>query len=117
MEDKCPKAQLQVVATVDNPADQNKSALYSCRVGKGYLRFGDDKPVNAEPDADGRYTIKILVDCTTMESYFFVNGGKNPVITRKPILINKTQNYVTFGDGSVAVEGKCRIFDISVNAF
>ncbi len=116
LDENCTKAQLQTTIIVD-AVEEGKSYLYGFRFGKDHFRFLDEAPLPVRPDANGRIHVLLLIDRENDKAEIFFNHSLFPALVHKALKINRGNPTITFGDGSVAVEGSCRFYGAEVKVY
>ena len=116
LDENCAKAQLQTTIIVD-AVEEGKSYLYGFRFGKDHFRFLDEAPLPVRPDANGRIHVLLLIDRENDKAEIFFNHSLFPALVHKALKINRGNSTITFGDGSVAVEGRCRFYGAEVKVY
>ena len=110
------KAQLQVAAWSKNH-NRDIYGLYSYRLGDGFFTFADLEQKKFPVAADGVTRVKLIVDAINGTSDIYINGMKDPIQRDAALNLKNGSNIVNFGDGTVAVEGACELFDVKVNVY
>ena len=111
-----PKGQLQVGAWVKHHKS-NSYGLYAYRLGDGFFTFADNAQKKFEVAPNGVTDVRIIVDAINNSSDIYINGVKEPTQRDKSLNLKNGANTVNFGDGTVAVEGACELFDVEVKVF
>ena len=116
-DENCPGPQQQTLITLNGP--DGKGILWGFRFGKDHVRFLDEKPVAIAPDADGRVSVKIIVDVANQTAEVYPQGSRAPVLSKKAFKLNAPASTVSvsIGDGSSAVKGICELYIMDVKLY
>lgn len=104
--------QLQALIILDGIA--GKSNLWGFRFTEKSVRFADDAEVTFPVAPDGKVTGKIIVDPKSGASEVYIGSSNTPVLRHRPIVVNRTNEVVSFGDGSVAIKGETLLHDAKI---
>ena len=104
--------QLQALVTLDGTA--GKSNLWGFRFTGNSVRFVDDAPVRFPAAADGKVTGRIVVDPASGAAEVYIGNSDTPILRHRPIVVNRTNAAVSFGDGSVAIKGETLLHNAKI---
>ena len=111
----CPKAQLGGMVILNAP--DGKSQLWGYRFGRDYVRFLDEGICKFTPSADGVVRCRMLVDPRKGVADLYVNGSEKPVLRNRAFITAGREQCVSFGDGSVAIEGMCELYGATATLY
>ncbi|MBR7127208.1 MAG: hypothetical protein IKD09_01325 [Lentisphaeria bacterium] len=117
LDNNTPKGQLQVATWAKHSQKDDVYGLYAYRLGDGFFTFGDNEQKKFPVAADGVTDVKIIIDAKKNASDIYINGVKEPIQRDNALNLKVGTNTVNFGDGTVAVEGECELFDVSVKVY
>lgn len=111
----CPKAQLGGMVILNAP--DGKSQLWGYRFGRDYVRFLDEGICKFTPSADGVVRCRMLADPRKGVADLYVNGSEKPVLRNRAFITAGREQCVSFGDGSVAIEGMCELYGATATLY
>lgn len=115
LDPECAKAQLQAVVTIDAPNDC--TLLWGYRLGNKRVCFLDDPSLELPATPDGVINGKIIVDPNHGIGELYLNDSPTPVLRNPGFSVPRRAAGISFGDGSVAIEGSCELYNATITEY
>ena len=116
LESDCPKGQLQVAVFVNDRGSGTWLAGY--RLHLDGVQFLDEMKQPYPAGTQGIVHGRLLLDTRAGLADLYIGDAPDPVLRNRCFSITKrTEQCVSVGDGSVAVEGRCEIHSVAVTEY